>query len=179
MYSSMEIEMENIIDTGAGFYLRPLKETDTFMLKPLLEDDESVTYFTERNYKNFHDTKSLVLWLCESGEYFLLIHERDGIVAGIAGLRPVKERNGVKRLAYMLGKKFRGRGIMPDVIDSVTHYAFADPTTEVIEAAIRPDNIKSLRCIEKAGYTYDRMVDREDDELKSKKLIYIKRRDEV
>ncbi|MBO7403136.1 MAG: GNAT family N-acetyltransferase [Lachnospiraceae bacterium] len=170
--------MENIIDAGSGFYLRPLKETDTFMLKPLLEDDESVTYFTERNYKNFHDTKSLVLWLCESGEYYLLVHERDGAVAGIAGLRPVKERAGVKRLAYMLGKKYRGKGIMPDVIDSVTKHAFEDPGTEVIEAAIRPDNIKSLRCIEKAGYEFDRIVDREDDELKSRKLIYLKRKNE-
>ncbi len=168
--------MEEFIDAGAGFFLRPLKETDTFLLKPLLEDDESVTYFTERNYKNFHDTKSLVEWLCESGEYYLLVHERDGAVAGIAGLRTVKEREGVRRLAYMLAKKYRGKGIMPAVIESVTEHAFSDEGVTLIEAAIRPDNIKSLRCIEKAGYEFDRIVDREEDELKNRKLIYVKRK---
>ena len=66
-----------------------------------------------------------------------------------------------------------------DVIEAVTNYAFENSDTVTIEAAIRPDNIKSLRCIEKAGYEFDRIAEREDDDPKSKKLIYICRKEQA
>lgn len=170
---------DDILSTGAGLYMRPLRISDTFLLQPLLEESESATYFTERNYKNFHDTKSLVTWLYESGEYFLVERESDGQIIGIAGTREVKERPGVRRIAYMLGSRYRGHGIMPEIIKTITEYVLSLDGVETIEAAIRPDNIRSLRCIEKVGYTYARMQEAEDRNPSGRKLIYVKRKTEL
>ncbi len=164
--------MEELITTDTDFYLRPLKETDTLLLKPLLEEEESVAFFTERDLKNFRDAKSLVTWLYENGEYYVLERIRDRAVAGIAGTRPA-DKPGTRRLAYMLGRRFRGKGLMPAVIEAISKRCFENEGVERIEAAIRPENIKSLRCIEKAGYVFDHMSESEEDGVKSKKMIYV------
>ncbi len=167
---------EDILSTGAGIYLRPLRKSDTFLLQPLLEESESATYFTERSYKNFHDTKSLVEWLCDSGEYFLVERERDGQIIGIAGTRENKEKPGVRIIAYMLGSRFRGRGIMPEVIETLSDYVLGFDDVSAIEAAIRPDNVRSLRCIEKAGYVFEKMQNGEDGNILDRKMIYVRRK---
>lgn len=166
---------EEILSTGAGIYLRPLRKSDTFLLQPLLEESESATYFTERSYTNFHDTKSLIEYLCDSGEYFLVERERDGQIIGIVGTRENKERPGVRRIAYMLGSRFRGRGIMPEVIETLTEYVLSGNAVQAIEAAIRPDNVRSLRCIEKAGYGFEQMQTDNSGGTADRKMIYIKK----
>lgn len=163
---------DDVLSTGAGIYLRPLRKSDTFLLQPLLEENESATYFTERTYNNFYDTKSLIEYLCDVGEYFLVERERDGQIIGIAGTRENKENPGVRKIAYMLGSRFRGRGIMPEVIETLTEYVLSKDGVEAIEAAIRPDNVRSLRCIEKAGYEFEKMQNSD------RKLIYVRRKNE-
>lgn len=171
---------EEQIQTEGGLYLRKLRLTDAELLHTAFSDEDSATYFTQKKYKNFHDTKTLVAWLCSVGDYFTVVREKGDQVIGLIGTRPVKDKPGVVRLAYVIHKRYRGRGIMPEVIRALTVQVFQNGKVNRIEATIRPDNVKSLRCIEKAGYHMERVIEAEanqpdtgDDELLKRRILYV------
>ncbi len=169
---------EDKITADGGLYLRKLQTSDAALLHAGFTDEESAVYFLQKKYRNFHDTETLVEWLCTSGNYFVVVRERDDQVIGLAGTRPLQGRSGVVRLAYMINQRYRGRGIMPKVIRAVTEYELGKPGICRIEAAIRPDNIRSLRCIEKAGYHMEKMIDSDPeqpgDEVMKKRILYVR-----
>ena len=76
----------------------------------------------------------------------------------------------------MIFKGHRGRGVAPKVIRALTSVCMERTAVQKIEAAIRPDNIKSLRCIEKAGYTMKGMIDAEpgsaEEGALAKRILY-------
>ena len=77
----------------------------------------------------------------------------------------------------MIFKGHRGRGVAPKVIRALTSVCMEREEIKKIEAAIRPDNIKSLRCIEKAGYTMRSIIDAEpgssEDGALAKRILYV------
>jgi ribosomal-protein-alanine N-acetyltransferase len=78
----------------------------------------------------------------------------DGKVVGGIGL---ELRNGVYRKApligYWLGEEYWGRGIMPEAVKLVSDYAFNHLDVIRLQAGIFSNNPKSMRVLEKAGFT--------------------------
>lgn len=169
--------MDEVIQVEGGFYLRPLKNTDAAAFQEAFSEEESARYFTQQRLQGFRDAKALVEWLCESGEYYVILRTNDAQVIGLIGTRERKECPGTLRISYMIFKGHRGRGVAPRVIRVLTSLCMERETVNRIEAAIRPDNIKSLRCIEKAGYTMTGIIDTEPgngaDGALAKRILYV------
>jgi len=169
--------MEEVIQVEGGFSLRPLAITDATAFQEAFSEEESARYFTQQRLQGFRDAKALVEWLCESGEYYVILRQNDAQVLGLIGTRERKDAPGVLRISYMIFKGHRGRGVAPKVIRALTSVYMEQDEIKRIEAAIRPDNIKSLRCIEKAGYTMCGMIDAEpgsdDNGTLAKRILYI------
>ncbi len=169
--------MEEVIQVEGGFCLRPLKNTDALAFQEAFAEEESARYFTQQRLQGFRDARALIEWLCESGEYYAIVKQNDSQVIGIIGIRERKEAPAVFRISYMIFKEHRGRGVAPKVIRALTSMCMERDEVKRIEAAIRPDNIKSLRCIEKAGYTMSGMIDaepgREHEGALAKRILYI------
>lgn len=169
--------MDEVIQVEGGFYLRPLKNTDAAAFQEAFSEEESARYFTQQRLQGFRDAKALVEWLCESGEYYVILRTNDAQVIGLIGTRERKECPGTLRISYMIFKGHRGRGVAPRVIRVLTSLCMERETVNRIEAAIRPDNIKSLRCIEKAGYTMTGIIDAEPgngaDGALAKRILYV------
>jgi len=169
--------MEEVIQVEGGFCLRPLVGTDAAAFQEAFSEEESARYFTQQRLQGFRDVKALVEWLCDSGEYYVIVRQSDAQIIGLIGTRERKDVPGVFRISYMIFKGHRGRGVAPKVIRALTSVCMERETVSKIEAAIRPDNIKSLRCIEKAGYTMTGIIDAEpgstDEGALAKRILYV------
>ena len=169
--------MEEVIQVEGGFYLRPLANTDAAAFQEAFSEEESVRYFTQQRLQGFRDAKTLIEWLCESGEYYAILRQKDEQVIGLIGVREKKDTPGVLRISYMIFKGHRGRGVAPKVIRVLTSACMERESVRKIEAAIRPDNIKSLRCIEKAGYIMMGIINAEtdgnDEGALAKRILYV------
>ena len=169
--------MGEVIQVEGGFFLRPLKNTDAAVFQEAFAEEESARYFTQQRLQGFRDAKALIEWLCESGEYYAIIKQTDSQVIGMIGIRERKEALSVFRISYMIFKGHRGRGVAPKVIRALTSMCMEREGVKRIEAAIRPDNIKSLRCIEKAGYVMSGIIDsetgREQEGALAKRILYV------
>jgi ribosomal-protein-alanine N-acetyltransferase len=89
-----------------------------------------------------------------SGMGFLIIdHVEDRILGGIT---MGNIRRGVAQtcqIGYWMGEAYAGRGYMSDALNLVIPFAFGELRLHRIEAACIPSNARSVRVLEKAGFT--------------------------
>lgn len=84
---------------------------------------------------------------------FLIFGSRDGKLIG--GITLGNIRHGVAQtgqIGYWIGERYAGQGYMLDAIKLVVPYAFNTLRLHRIEAACIPDNVRSTRVLEKAGF---------------------------
>lgn len=169
--------IDEVIQVEGGFSLRPITVGDASAFQEAFSEEESARYFTQQRLQGFRDAKALVEWLCESGEYYVILRQNDLMIIGLIGIRKKKDAPDVCRISYMIFKGHRGRGVAPKVIKALTSVCMERGDISRIEAAIRPDNIKSLRCIEKAGYRMQGIIDAEpgsaNDGALAKRILYV------
>lgn len=58
-------------------------------------------------------------------------------------------------LGYWVAERFAGRGVTPTAVALATDYCLFDMGLHRIEVCIRPENIPSLRVVEKLGFRYE------------------------
>ncbi|MBN9233266.1 MULTISPECIES: GNAT family N-acetyltransferase [Phyllobacteriaceae] len=84
----------------------------------------------------------------------LFIFERSsGKLAG--GITLGNIRHGVAQsghIGYWIGERYAGKGLMTDAVKVLAGFAFDTLKLHRIEAACIPDNIRSIRVLEKAGF---------------------------
>lgn len=84
--------------------------------------------------------------------FFLIEKNEDRLVGGIS-LSNI--RYGVAQSAhvgYWMGERFAGRGLMLDALDLLIPFAFDRLRLHRLEAACIPENTRSMRLLEKAGF---------------------------
>jgi ribosomal-protein-alanine N-acetyltransferase len=70
-------------------------------------------------------------------------------------------RHGVAQsghIGYWLGESHAGRGLMVDALGLLSRFAFETMRLHRIEAACIPDNTRSIRVLEKAGFTREGLL---------------------
>lgn len=79
--------------------------------------------------------------------------EVEGLAAGGVGLVPLADVHARSaHIGYWLGEPFWGRGIMTDVVRTVTEHAFRERGFLRLEAPVFAWNPASMRVLEKCGY---------------------------
>jgi len=59
-------------------------------------------------------------------------------------------------IGFVLHPDFQGKGIMLEVLATVLDYGFNTIRFNFIDAVIDPDNVRSIKLLEKNGFAYDR-----------------------
>jgi ribosomal-protein-alanine N-acetyltransferase len=70
-------------------------------------------------------------------------------------------RHGVARsghIGYWIGEKYAGQGYMAEALDLLAEHAFDTMRLHRIEAACIPGNTRSIRVLEKAGFTREGLL---------------------
>lgn len=84
---------------------------------------------------------------------FLIFDNATGSLVG--GITLGHIRHGVAQsgqIGYWMGERYAGKGFMSEAIALVASYAFDTLRLHRIEAACIPDNARSIRVLEKAGF---------------------------
>lgn len=134
-------------------YFRKITKNDFNNLKPILQDIE-VMYawehaFTDEEVLEWID-KNLVRYDNEGYSYFSVIEKLTNQFIGVAG--PLLEDiNGVKYIgiAYIIDKKYWGKGYGFESAKTSMDYAFNNLNAEEVIAQIRPNNLSSRKIAEK------------------------------
>lgn len=101
-------------------------------------------------------------WLehCErevpKAEMRLAIRDSSGYLIGAIGIiGGPSTSSSTAELGYWLGKAYRGRGIMPRVLECFAEYAFRDLGFHQVFAMPFGSNTASHRALEKAGFQHE------------------------
>ena len=130
-------------DKQAIFNYRSDAEANKFQswIPEALEDVEQ---FIERNNKEFNQPES---W------YQVLITEKDTkAVIGDIGIHFFGAENLQTVLGITLNKDFQGRGYASEALNGVINFLFSDLKKHRIMASVDPENIDSLKLMERIGF---------------------------
>jgi [ribosomal protein S5]-alanine N-acetyltransferase len=75
-----------------------------------------------------------------------------GKLIGVAGYVRVNKSNARAEVGYVLNSAYHQRGLMKEALDKILEYGFNTLNFNCIEAIIDPENIPSVRLIEKLDF---------------------------
>lgn len=84
--------------------------------------------------------------------FFIFENDTNRLVGGITlgNIRHGVAQSG--QIGYWIGERYAGQGLMVDAVLQVTRFGFDTLRLHRIEAACIPDNKRSMRVLEKAGF---------------------------
>ncbi len=84
--------------------------------------------------------------------FFLVERASDRLLGGLT-LANIRRRAAMSAtLGYWMGQPYAGKGIMSGAVPAICRHAFDRLALERIEAACLPENLGSIRVLEKAGF---------------------------
>ncbi|ALJ19693.1 GNAT family N-acetyltransferase [Microbacterium sp. No. 7] len=85
-----------------------------------------------------------------------LVMEYEGEVAGQLNVWGIARGSlSTATIGYWVSERFAGRGITPTCVALATDVCFSDFGLHRMEICIRPENVASLRVVDKLGYRYE------------------------
>jgi len=94
-----------------------------------------------------------------TGIPFLIVLNDSGSIAG--GISVGNIRRGVAQsgqIGYWMGEPYAGRGLMGEAVDALARHCFGPLRLHRLEAACIPGNLRSIRVLEKAGFTREGLL---------------------
>lgn len=87
---------------------------------------------------------------------FLLIDKASGSVVGRCGLHNWNPDHHRAEIGYVMTvESFKQKGLMSEALEAIIRYGFSELHLNRIEAIVAPDNIPSLRLLEKNGFVLE------------------------
>jgi [ribosomal protein S5]-alanine N-acetyltransferase len=142
-----------------------LKGKRVFLRQPTIEDFEELLSLYQSSRK-FHrglvqtpiNKKAFEKYLTqanlETNEYFLICKAQDNAITGSINLSQIFRGNFKNAyLGYYLGAKFTRQGFMTDAVKIFVRFAFLDLKLHRLEANVQPENLASIKVLERNGFT--------------------------
>jgi len=140
--------------------LRRLCEEDVDAITRLFAPQEVSRYtaliphpFAEKDGRDF--VEGAILDRNANTRHVFALERR--IEGGLIGTVEIHMSYGADTLGYCLGVDHWGHGYATEAVQAITRFAFQSAGKDELCAAVHPDNAASVRVLEKAGYTYDRV----------------------
>ena len=142
--------------TGDRVFLRaPLIEDADELFASVASDPEVTRYMSWTPHPDVDETRRVITELFNVGEeHTWLIELRDtGEIIGTCGFQPLQAHN--RDFGYVLGRRWWGRRLMPEVVQLLLAEMEIDPSVYRISAICHVDNIRSARVLEGAGLSFE------------------------
>lgn len=140
--------------------LRKMRASDSASLFQVWSDNEVTKFMNIDRFTNESQAKDMILFLDELSKeekairYSIIELESNNII-GSCGFNYFDFENAKAEIGYDLNKMYWGQGFAKEAITCLIQYAFSDLNLNRIEAKIEPENINSIRLIEKLSFTYE------------------------
>ena len=157
----MRLETERLI-------IRSFVEADVDALAPILADPEVMRYIGTGAPMTRAEAQSYVERCIHHertvgyARYALNVKD-SGDLIGFCGYAPMRD---YIDFGYRMASRYWGRGLAMEAAAPIVDYGFRDLNLPEIVATAFPENARSLRVIEKLGFTYTRNIIIEGREAK-------------
>ena len=137
--------------------LRAPRPGDAPALLAILEDPEVTRYHNVPTLATLADAEALLEQLAarqaarETIRWAIELAGHDGMI-GTVGLLRFSVEHRRAEVGYELGRRWWGRGLMPEAAAAVVRYGFAGLGLHRIEAGVLPANAASVRVLQKLGF---------------------------
>lgn len=137
--------------------LRNLHESDKYDLYDIRSNPETMQFIPRPLAKTVNDAaeviKMITNFTSQNERINWAITERgvDKLI-GVIGYVNIKPESFRAEVGYVLNNKYTGKGIAYEALEAVLEYGFNRVHLHSVEAIIRPDNVASVKLVEKAGF---------------------------
>ncbi len=76
-------------------------------------------------------------------------------LAGTVGFQRAEERNSRVEVGYWLAPPFQGKGVAIQAVEMAIEAALGETKVHRIEARVQPDNLRSIRLLERAKFQFE------------------------
>jgi RimJ/RimL family protein N-acetyltransferase len=149
-HSFPQVETRNLI-------LRRIQITDTGAIFSILGDDEVTRYYDDTTFTDVSQAKDQIeTW--ENGYInkrcirWGIARKVDGSIIGSCGYYGLHVWHLRASIGYELSRQFWRQGIMTEALSAIIDLGFMEMGLNRIEAVVMPENIPSIRLLEKLGF---------------------------
>jgi len=148
--------VSDTVNAGDRIALRaPLPDDAEALFAAVTSDPEVTRYLSWPPHRNVEETRSVITGLFNVGiDHTWLIALRDsGELVGQIGYLDTESH--AVQVGYALGRQFWGRGLAGEALRLLVDHLSADPALFRVAAYVHPDNLRSARVLERAGFTLE------------------------
>jgi len=138
--------------------LRPWTSEDAPALFRILQEADIFQYFPPSTPPSLEKTGRYIAhqlshWQARGYGHWAVVTAEDGKVVGWNGLEYLPE-TGETEVAYLLSRGVRGRGLATEAARAAVQFGFDNAGLDQIIGLVHPENIPSVRVLEKCGLTF-------------------------
>ncbi|MGE7946683.1 GNAT family N-acetyltransferase [Lysinibacillus sp. NPDC093688] len=168
MFLNLQIETERLI-------IRPYALTDLDDLYAVVSEPDFYQFIPE-DVPSRDDIQRIIEWSIRCNEKntlteihklnLAIVDKKRQTLIGYCGLGPDDVKETEVELYYGISKAYRGQGIAYEAAQALLKYAFNKIGLLKVIAVVHPENVASLRIVDKLGMNYDYTYNNLNPELK-------------
>lgn len=148
-----EVETERLL-------LRKLHLDDAEDMFRYASDQEVTRFLLWEPHRTIEDSRTAIRSAMEDHENgrvrsWGVVHKADQRLIGTAGFQWWRPDSASAEIGYLMSRDYWGRGLMPEAVRAVLQFGFERMKLNRIEARLIPDNVASVRLLEKVGMTHE------------------------
>ena len=147
----------DLVLTTERLTLRPLDDADLDAIVVAASDPGTQQWLPlPRPYRREHAegfVQQIAPAAQESGAGLIRAIEFEGELAGVIDFKGTDWSDRVTEIGYWTAPAHRGRGVMPEAVTAMAHYALTEMNLERVVLRMATGNTASARVAEKAGFT--------------------------
>lgn len=91
--------------------------------------------------------------------HWLVVEHTQHLAVGGIGVAGLPDAAGKTMLGYFVDRKFEGKGIATEAVKTLAEWLFLEPTLQALVADIPLGHIGSQRVLQKAGFSYQGLLE--------------------
>ncbi|MEH7107476.1 GNAT family N-acetyltransferase [Bacillus sp. JJ1764] len=141
-------------------FLRKMKTSDAASLYKIWSDPEVTKYMNINSFTDKSQAKDMIDLLDKLSQEnkavrYSIIEKKTNKIIGSCGYNSLDFINSKVEIGYDISKSYWGNGYAPEAILSLVDYAFNSLNINRIEAKVEPENINSIKVLQKLNFTLE------------------------
>ncbi|KMY49548.1 GNAT family N-acetyltransferase [Peribacillus loiseleuriae] len=141
-------------------YLRKMTEADSPCLFNIWSNPDVTKFMNIENFSDENQAKEMIDFLNELSAQnkamrYTIIEAKTNQIIGSCGFNTLDYENIKAEIGYDLDSTFWGLGYGTEAVSCLLEYAFEHLNFIRIEAKVEPENLNSIRVLQKLGFTFE------------------------
>ena len=141
-------------------HLRKMKVSDSPSLFKIWSDPEVTKFMNIDSFTDENQAKDMIKLLDEfsldnKAIRFSIIEMESNEIIGSCGFNSLDFENEKAEIGYDIAKAFWGRGYASEAMSGLLDYAFSTLKLNRIEAKVEPENVNSVKVLQKLNFMFE------------------------